>query len=145
MYAFLLNIHSILAFLTIGLLLANVLNSAMGANGERPFQNSAAKVALFGLIFSHIQLLVGLVLYFQSPYFAALGQGMKEAMQDPMIRKMAIEHPFTNIIAIIFITMGHSTYKKLELDVAKFKRILIFYGAGLILLLSRIPYGQWFD
>lgn len=145
MYSFLLSLHSIIAYLVIGLLLANVLHAAMGVSGNKPFQSSSAKVALFGLIFSHIQLLVGLILFFQSPYFSALGQGMKEAMQDPMIRKMAVEHPFTNILAIVMITIGHVTYKKMESDELKFKRILMFYGAGLLLLLSRIPYGQWFS
>jgi hypothetical protein len=28
---------------------------------------------------------------------------------------------------------------------AKFKKIAIFYGLGLLLILSRIPWGQWFS
>ena len=60
-------------------------------------------------------------------------------------RLLALEHPFTNIIAIALITIGWSRHKKKTDDTAKFKSIAIFYGLGLLLILSRIPLGQWFN
>jgi hypothetical protein len=54
-----------------------------------------------------------------------------------------VEHPTTNILAIVFITMGWSLHKKAAGDRKKYFRIAVFYGVGLLLLLSRIPWQNW--
>jgi hypothetical protein len=59
-------------------------------------------------------------------------------------RLLALEHPFTNIVAIVLITIGWSRHKKIMEARKKFKIIAIFYGLGLLLFLSRIPWAQWF-
>ena len=59
-------------------------------------------------------------------------------------RKIAVEHILTNIIAIALITIGWSKHKKLINSEAKFKTFAIFYGLGLLLILSRIPWNLWF-
>jgi len=46
--------------------------------------------------------------------------------------------------AIVLITIGWSKHKKKTDDTSKFKTIAIFYGLGLLLILSRIPWTQWF-
>jgi hypothetical protein len=60
-------------------------------------------------------------------------------------RLLAVEHPFINIIAIVLITVSWSRHKKFVEGDKKFKSIAIFYGLGLLLILSRIPWGQWFN
>jgi len=60
-----------------------------------------------------------------------------------MARLLAVEHPFVNILALVFITIGWSKHKKLMEAHKKFKTIGIFYAIGLLLLLSRIPWNQW--
>jgi hypothetical protein len=64
-------------------------------------------------------------------------------MKDPQARLYLVEHPFTNLLAIILITMGWSMHKRQSLDAKKFSRIGIFYFLGLLLLLSRIPWSTW--
>ncbi|MGA0383487.1 MAG: hypothetical protein ACO3L1_00650 [Flavobacteriaceae bacterium] len=58
-------------------------------------------------------------------------------------RLTALEHPVTNIIAVALVTVGWSRHKKTTESKAKFKSIALFYGIGLLLILSRIPWGQW--
>jgi hypothetical protein len=117
-----------------------VANAFFGLNAKRIFTAKDRKIALFALIATHIQLLVGLVLYFLSPLgFAALSQ-----MANGILRLTAVEHPFTNIIAIVLITIGWSKHKKTTDDGKKFKSIAIFYSIGLLLILSRIPWHLWF-
>jgi hypothetical protein len=87
----------------------------------------------------HIQLLVGLILYFVSPLgFASLGQ-----MADKALRLTSLEHPIINIIAIALITIGWTKHKKVVTSASKFKIFSIFYGLGLLLILSRIPWSMW--
>lgn len=97
--------------------------------------------ALVGLIATHLQLLAGLVLYFISPL--GVGNLSGETMKDSLGRLYALEHPLINIIAIGLITAGYSRAKRAGSAKQKFTNIIIFYGLGLILILSRIPWQTW--
>jgi hypothetical protein len=140
MYFFLQKFHSGWAYLALILLVFATANAFFGLNAKSVFTAKDKKIALFALIATHIQLLVGLVLYFLSPIgLAALSQ-----MADGILRLTVLEHPLTNIIAIVLITIGWSKHKKHTEDVKKFKTIAMFYTIGLLLILSRIPWHLWF-
>jgi hypothetical protein len=64
-------------------------------------------------------------------------------MKDSEARLYLVEHPITNILAIVFITLGWSLHKRQTEASKKFLRIGIFYSLGLLLLLSRIPWQSW--
>ncbi|WP_010252283.1 hypothetical protein [Myroides injenensis] len=131
--------HSGVAYLALIFLLIVVINAFSGLATNREFTEKDRKLGLFGLIFCHIQLLLGLILYFVSPMVQSFGVAMK----DPLLRLYAVEHPLVNIIAIVLITIGWSKHKKATDSKAKFKKFAIFYTLGLILLLSRIPWKMW--
>jgi hypothetical protein len=139
MYQFIQKFHSGWAYLALLLLVIVVVNALIGMLSKREFTTGDRKVALFGLIGIHIQLVVGLILYFVSPLgFASLGQ-----MADKALRLTSLEHPLINIIAITLITVGWSKHKKLTSSTSKFKTFTVFYGLGLILILSKIPWSMW--
>jgi NADH:ubiquinone oxidoreductase subunit 2 (subunit N) len=140
MYHFIQKFHSGWAYLALLLLVVAVVNSVIGMTSKKEFTAKDRKIALFGLIATHIQLVVGLILYFVSPLgLASFGQ-----MAESDIRIPSMEHPLVNIIAIVLITIGWSKHKKATTNEAKFKSIAIFYGLGLLLILSRIPWKLWF-
>ncbi|MFN3752620.1 hypothetical protein [Flavobacterium sp.] len=140
MYHFVQKFHSGWAYLALLLLVFAVINSFMGMSSKKEFTAKDRKIALFGLIATHIQLLVGLILYFVSP----LGSAVFGQMKDAALRLTSLEHPLTNIIAIVLITIGWSKHKKATTSTGKFRSIAIFYGLGLLLILSRIPWKMWF-
>jgi hypothetical protein len=140
MYAFIQKFHSGWAYLALLLLVITVLNSVLGMVSKKEFSSKDRTIALLGLIFSHVQLLVGLVLYFISP----LGKAGLSEMSNAAMRLTALEHPLINIIAIVLITIGWSKHKKATSGESKFKTISIFYGLGLLLILARIPWHLWF-
>ena len=146
MYTFIQKFHSGWAYLVLLFLVLAVLNSLRGMSSKKEFTASDRKIALLGLIGAHVQLLVGFILYFVSPrgYSNIDALGMGEVMKNAVIRLTVIEHPTINIIAIILITIGWSKHKKAATSEAKFKSIAIFYGIGLLLILSRIPWSLWF-
>jgi hypothetical protein len=122
-----------------------VVNAILGYVGNTIFTlEKDFRISLFALILSHLQLLLGLILYFMSPngLNALLEFGMGGL--NSAARLLALEHPFTNIVAIVLITIGWSRHKKIMEARKKFKIIAIFYGLGLLLFLSRIPWAQWF-
>jgi hypothetical protein len=140
MYQFLQKFHSGWAYVALLLLVIAVANALIGLFSKKDFTNTDRKIALFALIFTHIQLTSGLFLYFVSPLgFASFGQ-----VSDKALRLTSLEHPLINIIAIVLITIGWSKHKKLIDSTPKFKTFAIFYGLGLLLILSRIPWSLWF-
>ena len=144
MYSVLKTIHSYWAYLALLILIISVVNALIGMSSKKAFVAKDLRLSLFGLIFAHIQLLIGLVLYFVSPWFEQWSTlGMGGVMKDAQTRLYLVEHPFTNIIAIVLITMGWSMHKRQTQDAKKFSRIGIFYTLGLLLLLSRIPWDAW--
>jgi hypothetical protein len=139
-------LHSYLAYIVLALLFLAVANAITGLLKNRIFNlEKDYRLSLFTLILSHLQLLVGLLLYFISASgfnaIKTLGMGGLSSAA----RLLAVEHPFVNILAVVLITIGWSRHKKFMEGKKKFKSIAIFYGLGLILILSRIPWDQWFN
>ncbi|SNS69681.1 hypothetical protein SAMN06295967_11716 [Belliella buryatensis] len=142
MYIGLQHAHSGLAYLVLAALAIIMIIALIGALSGKAFTEKHRKIALIGFILSHVQLLVGLILYFVSPIgFSLLTGG--GAMGDKVARLTALEHPVINIIAIVVITIGYSKAKKMTDSKARFRAIYMAYGIGLILILSRIPWTSW--
>lgn len=142
-YNTVLHIHSYWAFLVLLVLLFAAVNAIAKFFGNKPFGAMDLRISLFGLITSHIQLLIGIVLYFVSPRFTQWSEMGSEVMHSPLLRLYLVEHPLMNIIAIALITIGWSKHKKETTDKRKFGKIGLFYLLGFLFLLSRIPYAQW--
>lgn len=137
------TLHSYWAYLVILILFAAVINALIGLFGKREYGAKDFRVSLFTLIVSHIQLLIGLILYFVSPKFEQWSIMGSEVMKSASLRLYLVEHPLVNIIAIVLITLGYSKHKKKLTSALKFRTILIFYALALVLLLSRIPWDVW--
>ena len=137
------TIHSYWAYLVLTVLIITVANAIYGLLKKKSFSDKDLRLGLFTLIFSHIQLLIGLGWYFSSPYYKELKANGSEVMGDAASRLLAIEHPVMMILATIIITIGWSKHKKKTEDHKKFKTFVIFYGIGLLLILSKIPWNQW--
>ncbi|MDZ7682787.1 MAG: cytochrome B [Fodinibius sp.] len=141
MYTGLQHLHSGLAYLVLAALAIIFGYVLFNYFSDNAFTEKVRKASLVGLIISHLQLLIGLVLYFISPKGFSNFSG--EAMGDAMSRLYMLEHPLTMIIAIILITVGYSKAKNGNDDASRYKKILIFYGLGLFLMLLRIPWSVW--
>lgn len=137
------TLHSYWAYLVILILFAAVINALIRLLGKKEYGAKDFRVSLFTLIVSHIQLLIGLILYFVSPKFEQWSIMGSEVMKTASVRLYLVEHPVINVLAIVFITIGYSKHKKKLTSESKFKTILIFYALGLICLLSRIPWDVW--
>ena len=92
------NLHSYLAYVVLAVLVIAVVNAIAGWLGKKDFTlQKDLRISLFALILSHIQLLVGLLLYFTS------GNGLKAVQTLGMgglnapARLLAVEHPFIKI------------------------------------------------
>jgi hypothetical protein len=137
-------LHSGWAYITLIILIFAVVNAIIGLNSKKEFTDKDLRISLFTLIVAHIQLIIGFIAFFMSAQFEyVLDNGMGAAMKEPVIRLFVVEHPLMMILAIVLITMGFSKHKKQNTDKGKFKTIALYYGLGLLFVLSRIPWSQW--
>ena len=138
-------IHSYWAYFTLLVLIFASLNALIGYFSNKEFKlHKDFRISLFALIFTHIQIVLGLILYLISPNglskITAVGMGGMSSFE----RLLALEHPLINIIAVTLITIGWSKHKKQQTSKGKFGKIALFYTLGLVLILSRIPWAIWF-
>lgn len=140
------TVHSILAAFVLIAIAMVVFNAVMSLKREEKFKAGDRKLGLIALILTHTQLIIGLIAYYVSPWYKTLKVvGMGNAMKNAELRLMSVEHPLMMIIAIALITVGWSKHKKATEDKAKFKSFVIFYGLALLVILSRVPWAQWFQ
>lgn len=146
MYRTIQIIHSYWAYLVLLIVLLATFNALAGYFSKREYSAKDFRISLFALIVTHLQLLIGLILYFVSElgFKNIQNLGMGEVMKNSEYRLYAVEHPFVMILTVVFITIGYSKHKKNLLSHKKFKTLSIFYSIALILMLSRIPWSNWF-
>jgi len=138
------TIHSYWAYLILVVLTLAVLKSFFGYFANKDYDANAFRVSLLTLIVSHIQLLIGILLYFSSARFGLWSDlGLVEVMKNADLRLYLIEHPIINILAVVLITMGYSKHKKKLVSKPKYKTIAFFYSIALVLIISRIPWNVW--
>lgn len=136
MYPIFQHAHSGLRWLVLLGLVAAVINAFVKWRKGVAASERDRKLGFFAMMFVHIQLLLGLVLFFISEKVIFSGESMKVAMN----RFFLVEHPSMMILAIILITVGYSRAKKATTDAAYFRRLFWFYAVGLILVLLGIPW-----
>lgn len=143
MYNVILNLHSYWAYLVLAVLILAVVNALIKTFGDKEYEAKDFRISLFTLIVSHIQLLIGFVLYFVSPRFELWSDMGSEVMKNSLARLYLVEHPLVNIIAVVLITVGYSKHKKKLTSLVKLKTLSMYYTIALLLLLSRIPWNDW--
>lgn len=119
MYTGLLHTHSTLRYLVLIFLVLVIILAISGLAGKRPFGKWDNRISLFLLISTHVQMLVGLILYFVSDAVQFGPDTMKT------YRYWTVEHILGMLIAVVLITVGRSTMKKISNDAGKHKRLLI--------------------
>lgn len=144
MYSTIQTLHSYWAYLVVLVVFLATINALIKFFANKSYDPRDFRISLFALIVTHIQLLIGIVVYIISPYTKQISElGMGEVMKDSNLRLYVIEHPFTMILTVIFITIGYSKHKKKGVSKPKFKLLSIFYTIAFVLLLSRIPWKAW--
>ncbi len=134
MHNVLLITHSYLRYIILIMLIVVIITSLVGLINKKPYSDTDNKLGLYLFISTHLQLLLGLILFFVSPAVQFSG----EAMKDPSIRYWLVEHNTAMIIAIVFITLARTTSKKMTNSEARHKRMLIFNLIALAIIIFTI-------
>ena len=142
MSAVLLEIHSVLRWIILLLLLLSIIRSFSGWRKHKELRDADARLWLFTMISAHLTLLIGLYLLFFGR-FGVLSTGLPEGvhlMKDKFYRFFWVEHPVGMVLATTLITLARGVVKKQIQDPLKYKRAFWLFLLALIIILAVIPW-----
>lgn len=131
MYEAILYSHSYVRYAVMILLVVVVITSFVGWMGKKHYTGTDDKLSLSLFIATHLQLLLGLILYFISGKV----QFNEGTMKNDVVRYWTVEHIFMMLIAVVLITVARISAKKMSGSGAKHKRIFIFNFIALLLIM----------
>src|ERR1700733_4586987 len=137
-YSIFKDLHSGFRYVVFLLVVVAIIQSLLGWLGKKPYTEVNRKINLFALISAHTQLLIGIVLYFLSPFV----QFNSDTMKNDTTRYFTVEHWVMMLIAIVLITIGYSKSKKIILPESKHRTITIFYFLALFVVIVAISAGH---
>ena len=140
MHQTLLFFHSIVRWLVLISLLFSVFRAYRGYHKRTLFSKKDDLVRHLTATIAHIQLILGITLYFKSPavqQFFAAGSG-SAGITEPLF--FGVIHISMMITAILILTIGSAVSKRKQADREKFKSMLTWYGLALIIILAAIPW-----
>lgn len=136
-----LTAHSIVRYLIIIFGVWAVCSAISGVTSKRAYTANDSKANMFFMITMDIQFLIGVILLYNWISISGISDlGMGDVMKDKVLRFKSVEHPLMMIIAWIMVHISRSASKKAATDIAKHKKVLIFSGIALLLILAAIPW-----
>lgn len=123
--------HSGWRYVVMILLLAAIATAVSSWLGKKPYTEGNRKLNLFTLISAHIQLLMGLVLYFVNSWY-------KVESSVALGRYWKMEHISMMVFAVILITVGNARSKRGIDGPAKHKAISIYFTLAWIIIIGAI-------
>jgi len=140
MYFILLALHSLVRWLVLSGLLLSIVCAYRGWILKKAFSRSDNALRHWTATIAHIQLVIGLLLYFISPVVHYFVQHYKNAVHQSQIRFFGMEHSSMMLLAIIIMTIGSARAKRQKEDNGKFKTIAIWFTIALLIILFSIPW-----
>ncbi|MCB9640877.1 MAG: cytochrome B [Myxococcales bacterium] len=142
MYGITLWLHSLLRWALLLVLLFQIGQTFTGWFQKKEWTPLHKRGNLLVLIFSHLQLVLGLALYFGlSPLgSSSFKSGMKVVMKNRLLRFWAVEHITLMLLALVFVQVGFSISKRKEDSLTKHKTSAIWFTVALIAIFLAIPW-----
>ena len=121
MYQAIQHLHSYWAYLVVLAVSIATLNALYSFFSNKEYSYKDFRLSLFALIVTHLQFVIGLVLYFVSPLGlqSISNNSMGVVMKDSTLRLYAVEHPTVMLLTAVFILLVFD-FCRLFLDILIF-------------------------
>lgn len=130
--------HSGLRYLVFLFLLIVVVKAIINTATGKEWGKGDSKLTTFLMATTHLQALIGLVMYF---FVFKYYQYMSE-MSDPILRWKAVEHITGMLIFVVLVTLLHRANKNPN-KANKNRRALIMGIISVAIVLGSIPKDRW--
>ena len=142
-YSVLLVLHSWSRWLVLVFGLIAIYRAYTGWTGHRAFLGADNGMGASFVGSMHLQVLLGLGLYFGLSPWGLNAMKQAGAMKDPTARFFGMEHVAVMLLAAVLAQVGRSLSKKAADDTAKHKKAFTYFSISLVLVLLMIPWGIW--
>ncbi|MCD0456075.1 hypothetical protein LPB85_11575 [Chryseobacterium sp. LC2016-27] len=140
MYQTLTFLHSIFRWLVLLSLLYSIFIAYKGYFSNKEFTKTDHFVRHSTATTAHIQLVLGITLYSQSPIIKHFWNNFNETRESFDLLFFGLIHIFLMLFSIILITIGSSISKRKTTDKEKFKTMLIYFIIALVVIFIAIPW-----
>jgi len=140
MYQTLIFYHNLLRWLVLTSLLFAIYRAYKGYFSKTAFSKTDNAVRHWTATIAHIQLMIGVLLYFQSPIIRYFLANFKEAVRTFDLLFFGLLHSVLMITAIVVITIGSALAKRKATDNEKFKTMLVWFSIAVIIIFIAIPW-----
>lgn len=127
--------HSGLRWIVLLLLIVTAIKAISGTLGKKTYLPMDKKLASFTVMFFHLQVVIGFILFFANKWHLQFG-----AMSDKYIRFFTVEHSLGMLLAAVLLTIGSAKAKRADSDLKKHKTVAWMFTISLILVLASIPW-----
>ena len=138
MYHILIVLHSYVRWFVLLGLIISVCKAFHGYFFNKSFGKSDNALRHWTATVAHIQLMIGMVLYFQSPLIKYFLKNKTGAGTDYAFFGMI--HSTLMLVAIVIVTIGSALAKRKETGKEKFKTMLLWYSLALLMIIIAIPW-----
>ncbi|CAZ96818.1 hypothetical protein Q4603_19265 [Zobellia galactanivorans] len=132
--------HSVVRWLVLLSLLYSIYRAYRGYFQNLDFSKHDNRVRHWTATLAHIQLLVGILLYTQSPIVSYFWGNTNEALKHIDTTFFGIIHMALMLLAIVFLTIGSALAKRKPSDREKFKTQLLWFSVALTIIFIAIPW-----
>lgn len=140
MYSTLLVFHSLIRWLVVAFLLYSIYRAFVGYLNDKPFSKTDNAFRHWTATIAHIQLMVGIILYTQSPIVKYFWRKTETDLQNLDSTFYGIIHIFLMLTAIVLLTIGSALAKRQPTDKEKFKTMLVWFSIALIIIFIAVPW-----
>lgn len=141
MYSTLLFLHSLFRWLVLVFLVYSIYRAFIGYTRNKPFSKTDNAFRHWTATVAHIQLMIGIILYTQSPVVKYFWANTKTALQNLDLTFYGLIHIVLMLTAIVVLTIGSALAKRKPTDKEKFKTMLVWFSIVLIIIFIAIPWS----
>lgn len=140
MYQALTFLHSTVRWFVILSLLYSIFRAYRSYVNKASFTPTDNLIRHWTATIAHIQLMLGIVLYTQSPLVKYFWKNTDETFNDLEFLFFGLIHIVLMLTAIIVLTIGSAAAKRRAEDRHKFKTMLVYFSAALLIIIIAIPW-----
>lgn len=140
MYSTLITLHSMFRWFVLISLLISIYRAWKGMTSGSVFSRTDNTVRHWTATISHVQLIIGMILYFQSPIVDYFLKNFRIAVTSIEFTFFGMIHSLLMLLAVVVITFGSALAKRKITDREKFRTMFYWFSIALIIILIAIPW-----
>lgn len=140
MYETLTFLHNVSRWLVLCGILVALVAAARGMMRKSVFGAASNSIRHWSATLAHVQLVLGMLLYFRSPAIRFYWSHTEVRSAHPELGFFSLLHPLCMLVAVTLLSVGSGLAKRRDGDAGKHRTILIWYGAALLIMLLAVPW-----